>query len=228
VALILVIDEHGLFRRGLRELIQANVRYSRVAEAADVAAGVSMLKSGRHFDLVLLGCSSVVRQSLTSLKEACSSNSLTRLAIVSTSSARTDVLSCLSAGFHGFVSKSLADEDILAAINDLLSGRIHVPNWLADCANRPEAVPTVDIGQDRFRITRRQNEVLSLLKQGMSNKEIAHVLNIAESTTKIHTCAVLRALGARNRTEAAFKAANLSETDNKPQWRLARLSCVPK
>ena len=57
----------------------------------------------------------------------------------------------------------------------------------------------------------RQGQVLSLLVRGMTNKEIARALHIAEGTTRIHTAALLRALGVRNRTEAAFKAANLIE-----------------
>jgi DNA-binding NarL/FixJ family response regulator len=56
--------------------------------------------------------------------------------------------------------------------------------------------------------------VLHLLARGMSNKEIAHSLNIAESTSKIHTAAVLRALGVRNRTEAAIKALKLTKMED--------------
>ena len=55
-------------------------------------------------------------------------------------------------------------------------------------------------------LTRRQQEVLQLLTHGKSNKEIARALGIAEATTKIHMAALVRALGVRNRTEAAFKA----------------------
>ena len=59
-------------------------------------------------------------------------------------------------------------------------------------------------------LTKRQREVLSLLVHGLSNKEIARVLGIAEATTKIHVAALVRALGARNRTEAAFMATGVS------------------
>ena len=56
-------------------------------------------------------------------------------------------------------------------------------------------------------LTKRQREVLALLTQGLSNKEIARMIGIAEATTKIHMAALIRNLGARNRTEAAFMAA---------------------
>lgn len=56
------------------------------------------------------------------------------------------------------------------------------------------------------KLTPRQREILSLLIQGMTNKEIARALKIAEATTKIHMAALVRNIGARNRTEAAYKA----------------------
>jgi DNA-binding NarL/FixJ family response regulator len=72
-----------------------------------------------------------------------------------------------------------------------------------------ESSPSANIELETLKLTRRQTEILPLLAKGMSNKEIARELNIAEGTTKVHTTALLRALGARNRTEAAFFAAKL-------------------
>jgi DNA-binding CsgD family transcriptional regulator len=130
-----------------------------------------------------------------------------RVAVMSMSRTRADVLNCLSAGFHGFIDKHQSDEGLLAAISDLLSGRIYVPQWLAEDHDRkPEVQLSINIGQEKLKLTRRQAEVLPLLALGMSNKEIARKLGIAEGTCKIHTAALLRTLGARNRTEAAFLA----------------------
>jgi DNA-binding NarL/FixJ family response regulator len=70
-------------------------------------------------------------------------------------------------------------------------------------------LPALSTEVDVLKLTKRQREVLTLLAGGLSNKEIARALHIAEATTKIHMAALLRGLGARNRTEAAFKAANL-------------------
>jgi DNA-binding NarL/FixJ family response regulator len=69
-----------------------------------------------------------------------------------------------------------------------------------------EEVPMLTTEVDLPKLTRRQKEVLSLLVGGKSNKDIARVLHIAQATTKIHMAALVRALGVRNRTEAAFKA----------------------
>jgi DNA-binding NarL/FixJ family response regulator len=129
---------------------------------------------------------------------------------MSTSRTRTDVLNCLAAGFHGFLDKHQSDEGLLGAITDLLSGRIYVPPWVVqDGDHKPEVQLSINIGQEKLKLTRRQGDVLPLLALGMSNKEIAQKLNIAEGTIKIHMAALLRALGARNRTKAALLAQKL-------------------
>ncbi|TIY09147.1 MAG: response regulator transcription factor, partial [Mesorhizobium sp.] len=113
---------------------------------------------------------------------------------------------------HGYIVKSQRDEEVVMAVNEILSGRIYVPALLS----RPGAAqathvptPSEHIPHRRTttgnlgRLTSRQKEVLKLMAEGYSNKEIARDLEIAEATTKIHAAAVLRELGVRNRTEAA-------------------------
>ena len=206
VHMILVIDEHSVYRSGIRALIEARVPHARVVEASQFES----FAANQYFDLILIDSGSLSYRLLDVLKEVHELSSATRFAVTSTSNTRADVLSCLSAGFHGFVHKHQSDEELLTAINDLLSGRIYVPRWLADGdVDRAESPSSVNTQVEILKLTRRQNEILPLIAQGMSNKEIAAYLNIAEGTTKIHTAALLRALGARNRTEAAFKAAKL-------------------
>ena len=206
MSVILVIDEHSVYRSGIRGLIEARIQHARVVEASEFES----FAANQYFDLILIDSGSLSYRLLDLLKEVHELSPMTRFAVMSTSNTRADVLSCLSAGFHGFVNKLQSDEDMLTAINDLLSGRIYVPRWLADGDDdRPELPPSVNTQVEILRLTRRQNEILPMIAQGMSNKEIASHLNIAEGTTKIHTAALLRALGARNRTEAAFKAAKL-------------------
>jgi DNA-binding NarL/FixJ family response regulator len=206
VSVILVIDEHRVYRSGIRELIEARIQRARVVEAS----GFESLAESQYFDLVLVDSGSLSYRLLDLLKEVHKLSPTTRFAVMSTSNTRADVLNCLSAGFHGFVYKLQSDEELLTAINDLLSGRIYVPRWIADGDDdRPEVPPSINTRVETLRLTRRQNEILPLIAQGMSNKEIASHLSIAEGTTKIHTAALLRALRARNRTEAAFMAAKL-------------------
>jgi DNA-binding NarL/FixJ family response regulator len=206
VSVILVVDEHGVYRTGLRELIETRVDQARVAEVTSI----ERIEASECFDLILIDAGCLTQRSLGVLKQVHEANPATRFAVMSDSNIRADVLNCLCAGFHGFIHKLQSDNELVTAVNDLLSGRIYVPRWVAEGDdNKPEVPPSVNERIKRMRLTPRQREILPLLAQGMSNKEIARHLHIAEGTTKIHTAALLRALGARNRTEAAFLSATL-------------------
>ena len=109
----------------------------------------------------------------------------------------------------GTCTKLSANSDLLQAITDLLSGRIYVPQWVAERQDANVETISASLELESLNLTPRQREVLPLLARGMSAKEIARALNIAVGTTKIHTAALLHALGARNRTEGAFIAARI-------------------
>ena len=207
---ILVLDEQAVYRTGLRELIDSKVPCAEVIEASSLLQALSQLRSST-FDLVLVGVDLSSFGPLDSLKAAREASPATRFAIISASDTRSDILASLATGFHGFISKHQSDTDILAAITDILSGRIYVPSSLAEVGDgaRRATPPTLSAEADVFKLTKRQREVLSLLARGRSNKEIARALDIAEATTKIHMAALVRALGVRNRTEAAYRAGNL-------------------
>jgi DNA-binding NarL/FixJ family response regulator len=208
VSAILVVDDHGVYRAGLRGVIQSRFPCSHVVDAPKL----SSVASDKLFDLILIDSGCLSYETLDRLDEFYEVRPETRVAIMLIAKTRTEVLNYLSAGFHGVVHKLQPDEELLAAVADLLSGRIYVPGWLADASDEDiRGLSSANIRQEtlKLKLTPRQTEVLHLLARGMSNKEIARQLNIAEGTSKIHTAALLRALGARNRTEAAFMAAKV-------------------
>jgi DNA-binding NarL/FixJ family response regulator len=212
----LVCDGQSVYRIGLCDLIRAKVACAEVIDASNLNDALSQI---RHtvFDLVLVGTDRSGLEQLDSLKVAREVSPSTRFAIVSASDTRADILATLAAGFHGFISKHQSDTEVLAAVTSILAGRIYVPASFATIGGGDalgsqfdgEALPALSTEADVLKLTKRQREVLTLLARGLSNKEIARILAIAEATTKIHMAALLRALGARNRTEAAFKAAGL-------------------
>jgi DNA-binding NarL/FixJ family response regulator len=219
---IVVVDPHNMYRAGLRTFIADRMPNAEVLDASDLAQGLSRILVRDSIDLILMDLDPSSYHSLEVLKQAFDISSKTRFAIISERDARANILASLAAGFHGFISKRQLDDDILDAIRDIMSGRIYVPPSLATAEqpNAPvasgekEAPPSVSLDSDAdiLRLTPRQREVLSYLALGMSNKEIARALHIAEATTKVHAAALLRALRARNRTEAAFKAGKLIQS----------------
>lgn len=207
---ILVIDEYSVFREGLCSLIESNIPAAEALPARGLADFFSQGEIAGPFDLALLdpgpSCS------IGAIRKYCEAIAANRLAIISAFDSRENILCALGAGFHGFLSKRLHDDEILEAINAILAGRIYVPTTIAETTvveadPAPPPMPPPEINYPK--LTRRQREVLALLVRGMSNKEIARALGIAESTTKIHTAALIHALGVRNRTEAAFSMASL-------------------
>ena len=212
----LVCDGQSVYRIGLRSLISAEIPRAEVIEASNLPQALDHIRNST-IDLVLVGTGRSSLAALNSLKAARETSPATRFAVVSTSDTRADILATLAAGFHGFISKHQSDTEILAAVTDILAGRIYVPASFAKIGGGNalssqfdgEALPALSTEADVLKLTKRQREVLTLLARGLSNKEIARVLDIAEATTKIHMAGLLRGLGVRNRTEAAFKAANL-------------------
>ncbi len=212
---LLVCDGQSVYRIGLRSLIKAEMPSAEVIEASNPSEALAQIRAGA-FDLVLVGTDRSGLEQFDYLKAAREASPSTRFAIVSASDARADILATLAAGFHGFISKSQSDTEILAAATNILAGRIYVPASFAKIDNGDalcgrfdeEVLPALTTKADVLKLTKRQREVLSLLAKGLSNKEISRALAIAEATTKIHMAALLRALAVRNRTEAAYKAAN--------------------
>ncbi|NOJ47554.1 LuxR C-terminal-related transcriptional regulator [Bradyrhizobium archetypum] len=224
---ILIVDDHLMYRKALRGALESHIAKAHVLEADSLESACKRLDPDGCIDLSLLDLSTagVSFEALHGLHECYPK---TRLAAMMALATRADIMRSLDAGLYGFVSKSQSDSEILGAIKDMLSGRVYVPTLLTKVGeatngsggqihhlsprlNRIEALSD--------KLTPRQREVLAMLARGMSNKEIARALRIAEGTTKIHASGVLRALGVRNRTEAAAVAKIHLATADSPSRR---------
>ncbi|SKA32861.1 LuxR C-terminal-related transcriptional regulator [Consotaella salsifontis] len=211
----LIVDDHGLFRVGLRTLLSSFSDDAEVFEAADIERASVIAKAAgdiRMFilDLNLLG--EPVLGRVDRLRDLCPS---ARFVVLSASEASDDVLDVLSKGLHGYISKAQSDEEILAAFRYILDGGLYVPPFLAEAAGRKCRHPShpshpsggfVASEHNEEGLTKRQTEVLELVAHGCSNKEIARRLKISEMTVKVHVAAIMRVLNVQNRTMAALEA----------------------
>ncbi|MBZ9673818.1 response regulator transcription factor [Mesorhizobium sp. B2-1-8] len=206
---IVIADDHGLYRRGLRLALMAGIPGVEIFEAACFDAVVRLLEEQASIDLAILDLNMPGLFNQEVLGDVLVAHPDTRFAIVSGNDSRAEILTALSIGLHGYIVKSLNDEEVVLAVNEILAGRIYVPALLSRTSAGPAPLPLQSSekrtnADNLARLTARQKEVLKLMAEGYSNKEIARHLEIAEATTKIHAGAVLRELGARNRTEAAL------------------------
>jgi DNA-binding NarL/FixJ family response regulator len=213
---ILLVDDHLLYRKALRDALETLVANTQVLEADNLEAARKHFDPDGYLDLVLVDITPPSVASLEILRSVHECYPKTRFAAMAAVATRADIVRCVEAGLYGFIAKSQLDDQILTAIKDILSDRVYVPLSLTQVGARAEhftdageadsgplrANPKTRVGK----LTRRQREMLALVARGMSNKEIARALKIAEGTAKIHASNLLRVLGARNRTEAAIAA----------------------
>jgi DNA-binding NarL/FixJ family response regulator len=175
----------------------------RLGERGDISLAL--------FDLTMPGMESAA--SLAAVRE-CFPH--IRVAVVSGSKRRRDILLALEAGVHGYVHKGVGAPELARALAKIMDGEIHVPASLADLpavtGDGPAALVPIAATREFNRgasLTPRQREVLQLLVQGKSNKEIARSLNLGEGTVKIHLASLFRNLGVNNRSAAAVAGLHL-------------------
>lgn len=213
----LVIDDHPLVREALRGALLSLRQEAHVAEAADGCAAREALRRV-NFDLILLDLCLPDTLGLTLLRELRIQFPATAVAVLSASESRADVALTFDLGAVGFIPKSSPYPLMLRALELILAGGVFVPVQLLDCMTQPAPAHLPEVNPVSF--TARQREVLALMMKGQSNKAICRTLDIAEPTVKNHVTAILRVLGARNRTEAVLIAQKLRfETLNEPERR---------
>ena len=203
---ILIADDHALFLEGLRLQLEAHDPSMQVLEAADFDGVFEQARETDPLDLILIDLAMPGmnwRQALPVLRNRCPEAAVV---VVSASDARDDILSALNSGAAGYIPKSSPGKVMLRALELVLSGGIYVPpevlSWM-DPSGKAAAAGEVSAAHS---LTPRQIEVLSLMAEGQSNKKIARTLDLSEGTVKLHVAAVLKALGADNRTQAVLLA----------------------
>lgn len=195
---ILVADDHPLVRDALVRLLAADPRGWQVDEAADHDA-VLALAAQATYALALLDLHMPGMDGLAGLQRLRAQQPALPLLVVSGLADAGTVRAVLEAGAAGFVPKSEPAAVLREAIAVVCGGGVFVPPHVL-------AAPPDPGDMAAARLTPRQRDVLRLLLRGEPNRAIAARLGLAEGTVKLHIAAVLRALRARNRTEAVVRA----------------------
>lgn len=203
---VLIADDDDFFRLAASTILKARLGFRDVVETTSLDEALSILGRGEDtdtfalalFDLRMPGMESAA--SLSAVRE-CFPN--VKAAIVSASRRRSDILTALGAGAHGYIWKAAGAADLERAVRSIMAGDIAVPAFLADLGAEDVTSAAQRAPADFTNLTQRQIDVLDHLAKGRSNKEIARALTLGEGTVKVHVAAILRALGAANRAAAA-------------------------
>ena len=211
---VLIADDHGLFRAGLIHLIEELAERVTVVEANSLDEAIARIDPLATPDLMLVDLMMPgMGEGAAGIRRLRQIAPDTPLVVLSAKNQAGDVRQAIEAGALGFIPKSSSPDIMLHGLRLVLSGGIYLP---AEVMGSPAAASAErPAGPDGRQLTARQREILTLLSEGCSNKEIARRLGVAAGTVKVHVSQILRALGVENRTQAA--AAALSWIRNHPE-----------
>ena len=206
---VLVVDDHPLFRAALKDAVGAVCTDCQFLEADSVASLFDTLERHPHADLLLLDLNLPGAYGFCALAHLRGSHPQLPVIVVSAMDDTRTVRQALAFGAQGFISKSADAGRIGRSVQALLRGE----NIPMTGLNGSEALEVggaaLDLAQRFAQLTAQQFRVFGMLCAGKLNKQIAHELNVAEATVKAHMTAILRKLGAANRTQAALLAGHL-------------------
>ncbi|MCF7480977.1 two-component system response regulator NarL [Vibrio sp. J1-1] len=202
-ATIMLVDDHPLFRSGLRQLIaleeglQVICEYNNGTDAIEGAV--------KHDpDLIILDLNMQGIDGLETVRQMRERGVTSRVVMLTVSDNEDDVLNAISSGADGYLLKDMEPEDIVTNIKQAVLGQLALSDRLTkvllQSCNKPKKIAQESPLKS---LTNRELEILSLISKGMSNKLIAHELKITDSTVKVHVKNLMKKLNVSSRLEAA-------------------------
>lgn len=204
-ARILIVDDHPLFVEALQRAILGVFPGTVTREAVSIAAAKDVLAAEPPFDVLLLDLALPGTRSFEGLLELRSLHPSLPIVVVSALEDPRIVHDVMRYGAAGFISKSADRSEIATALKDVMEGSLTLPKGY-----RPPEAPRTAEGRgdlvERLKtLTPKQLSVLRMLRQGLLNKQIAHELQIEETTVKAHVSEILRKLSVSSRTQAVIE-----------------------
>jgi DNA-binding NarL/FixJ family response regulator len=209
---VLMVDDHALFRDGMRYVLQQLADEVEVIDSGNFVDGMKQAANNPDIDLALLDLNMPGSEGVKSILTFHESNPGIPLVVVSGSDQREDIEKVMEYGAMGFISKLSSSKIMLSALRMVMDGGVYLPPQLLQQAMvglDQGAVDKRTVRSNKNWLTTRQMQTLLLLAEGLSNKEISEKLNLAEGTVKIHTAAVYQALRVNSRLEAVSAARRL-------------------
>ena len=218
---ILLVDDHSLFRSGIKSLLESQEEFEVVGEASDGLEGIKRAKQ-LNPDIVLLDLHMPGTSGLEALQILTEDVPETSVLMLTVSEDAQDLLQALRTGARGYLLKNIEIDFLVDSIHRAVNGEsVMSPQMaaaLVDAVREPviEQAPA----KQAAKLTPRESEIIVMLASGESNKGIARILGLAESTVKIHVQGILRKLNLTSRVQAAVYAVEhglVSPSNNESQ-----------
>ena len=197
---VMIVDDHGLVRAGLEQLLGSAADVDVVAVAAGGRQAVEMVEAAGP-DVVLMDLSMPDLDGIEATREVTRLAPAANVVVLTSFSDRERILDALGAGAIGYLLKDSEPEELLQGIRAAARGESPLAPKAASHLVRRHQQPNAP------QLTEREQEILALIAEGAPNKVIAHRLQIAEKTVKNHVSSIFQTLDVTDRTQAALWAA---------------------
>lgn len=207
---ILIADDHALMREGIHLVLERLDKEFQLASASNYAGTLQYLDEVTDVVLVLLDLNMPDEKPFSGLKRVLAAAKEIPVIVLSASEDPSDIRKSIEFGAKGYVPKSSSNQVLVAALELVLAGGVYFPPQLFDSASGVSRATQNQVGSiTQALMTRRQSEVLELIAEGKSNKEIGRTLGLSDGTVRTHVNAIFKFLEVNNRTQAGVKAREL-------------------
>jgi len=211
---VLLADDHALFRDGMRYVLQQLSEQVDIICAGDFANTLKQAEANPGIDLALVDLNMPGSDGVTSIRIFHQRFPGIPLVVVSGSDQRSEIEWIMEYGAMGFISKMSSGKEMVSALRIVLNGDVYFPPQLMGNAVVSSNGNTViddksGMHPNKHGLTKRQLEALQYLSEGLTNKEIAMRMNLAEGTIKVHVAAAYQVLQVSSRLDAVRKAQKL-------------------
>jgi DNA-binding NarL/FixJ family response regulator len=198
---LLVVDDHEVVRRGLRALLQEQPGWQVIAEACDGREAVARSAEFKP-QVAIMDIMMPLLNGLDAIKQMTRVSPRTKVLILTLHEEDSVIRKALAAGARGYICKADASRDLVAAVNALLSNKTFFTQKAAQMVLDGYLGKAPKAGQpSELQITERQREIVQLLAEGKSSKEVANVLDLSVKTVETHRNNILRKLNCHSVSE---------------------------
>mgnify|MGYP001565397842 FL=1 len=202
---VLLIDDHSLFRSGVKALLQTDSSIDVVGEGGGALEGIELARSLAP-DVVLMDISMPGLKGTKAIPALLDAAPSVNLLMLTVSENENDLFEAIKAGAKGYILKNVEPEDLIRSIKRAAAGEAVMSGNLTGKIMEEFRNLVVQKEEHKEILTPREKEVLLLVAEGMSNKDVASELSLSESTVKIHIQHVLKKLNLKGRVQAAVYA----------------------
>ncbi len=202
----LIVDDHPLFLEALQRAIKSLLPGAETVEALSVEAAKAKLQGRVRFDVMLLDLSMPGTRGFEGLLELRSLYPKLPIVVVSALEDARIIQQVMSYGASGFIAKSVTRDELASSLRSVIEGSVTLPKGYTPPPPQTPSGSKSDFVHKLQLLTPKQVSVLRMLRQGLLNKQIAHELQIEETTVKAHVSEILRKLNVSSRTQAVIEA----------------------